>query len=238
MGEAGGSAAPFAPRRQLLVPRGSKQTAESRWSQPDLVSLLCFLAREAQQILRASADQGERRRLGHGTGQLPSHPHQDISHVHRVLAGDMSSQVPRASTEAETEAAASAAAYWAQTAHRARATAQRTTPAPNIWHSQAAALEGRQRPAGLGQPCPGAAGCGSPSAPSRKWGNSKTIIIIMITITKKNVNNPAPCPVPPRHPREQGMLQSQGRWRHNWPGQCGVLSLLHFASYIFLYIYL
>lgn len=94
--EAGGSAAPLPQRRQLLVPQGSKQMAESRWSQLDLVSLLCFIAREAQQILRASADQGERRRLGHGTGQLPSHPHQDISHVHRVLAGDVSSPVPRA----------------------------------------------------------------------------------------------------------------------------------------------
>lgn len=93
--EAGGSAAPLAPRRQLLVPRGSKQTAQSRWSQLDLVSLLCFIGREAQQILRASADQGERRRLGHGTGQLPSHPHQDSSLVHRVLAGDVSSPVPR-----------------------------------------------------------------------------------------------------------------------------------------------
>lgn len=125
---------------------------------------------------------------------------------------------------------------------------QHTPAAPNIWHGQAAASEGRQHP--TTNPAQGAGGCSSPAAPSRKWGNSKTIIIIitvMIIITttlitiiiKKNVNDPAPCPVAPGHPREQGMLQAEGRWRHkDFPANTGsrlYCTLHHIYFYIYIY---
>ena len=81
---------------------------------------------------------------------------------------------------------------------------------------------------------------GGVQLPSRKWGNSdKTIITILIT-KKNHVNNPAPCPVAPGHPTEQGMLQSEGRWRRkDFPANAGsrlycTLHHIYFSLYMFI----
>lgn len=132
------------------------------------------------------------------------------------------------SAEVETEMAGSTAQLVGPDPHteHSSVTVAQHTRAPDIWHSWAAA------PQSGGNPAPRPTGYRSPAALGRKWANSKTTTIIII---KKDVNDPAPCPVAPGHPREQGMLQSQGKWRHrDFPANAGSRLYCTFASYIFL----
>lgn len=115
------------------------------------------------------------------------------------------------------------------TKHSPLAVAQHTRT-PDIWHSWAAT------PQTGGNPAPRPAGYKSPVALSRKWANSK----IIIKIIKKYVNDTAPCPVASGHPREQGMSQSEGRWRHkDFPANAGsrlYCTLHHIYFYIYIFI--
>lgn len=133
---------------------------------------LCFLAREAQQVLRASDDPGEKKRLGQGAmaqGSAPgtascSHLQQDISLRGGILARNWGVPLLK-----QTVAAGSTAAFGTvtmdQVLHRHKT---------HTSSSRCLAPSGSTP-----QPCPRGSRVSVPAAPSRKWGNSRTVTIII-----------------------------------------------------------
>lgn len=92
--EGGCFTATLPKRRWRLFPleQWEAETAEGGWGWPDLVLPLCILPREAQQVPKASADVGEKKKSGQGAvaqGSPPgtAHLQQDISPVDAILAG-------------------------------------------------------------------------------------------------------------------------------------------------------
>lgn len=209
-------------------PSGAVGSRNSRgWGWPDLISPLCFLPREAQQVLKASTNGGEKKRSCQGAvAQGTAHPQQDMGPGDDILAGDQGVLLLKWRQK------------WQGLQHGlldlnhtlSTPCSRRTTRrAPDIWHSWAAA------PQPGGSPAPRPTGYRSPAALSRKWEIGKTTIIII----KKDVNDPAPCPVAPGHPREQGILQSEGKWRHrDFPANAGsrlYCTLHHIYFYVYIY---
>lgn len=220
----GCSAAPLCWRR------GEAETAESGWSQLDLVSPICFLAREAQPIRRASASQGEKKRLGSRAVAQGSPPG---TASFRLICtrtffwqGTGASRCPAPGhllKRRQRQWSGLLALNCEPSALRAcRAVAQHTSAAPNIWHRRAAASEGRQHPTTMGQPCPRGSGLHFPSSPQQEMGKQQNNNNNNTTNNKKKCKRPSTLSCSTRTPKRTRCLESEGRWRHkDFPANAG-----------------